>query len=167
MKRTVIAALLVAASPALAEKCPMDRTTFVEKDTKAQFVADKVAVAYRYLCAGRAIDKVYTAPQKKLEERCQGPFGETFLSGTLAGKAVIAVYTVEKAVPCCYWRSYESSDKALAKTRLRWLKANAPTLEIGSEWLTIGPDNPPWPADEGPLKGGEYVPSICRSGETK
>ena len=141
----------------------MDRTTFVEQTSKAEFVADKVAVAYRYLCRGKA-DKVYARPQKKLEDTCDGgPYGETYFSGTLAGKAVIAVYTVEKAAPCCYWRTYAGDDKAVAKKPLQWLKTGVPTLEIGSEWLTIGPDNPPWPADTGPLKGGVFVPAVCRA----
>lgn len=146
-----------------AEQCPLDRTTFVEKSTKAEFVADKVAVAYRYLCRGKA-DKVYARPQKKLEDTCDGgPYGETYVSGTLAGKPVIAVYTVEKAAPCCYWQSYAPDDKAIKGKRLQWLKADVRTVELDDEWWTIGPDNPPWPADKGPLKGGVYVPAVCRA----
>jgi hypothetical protein len=165
MRRVVAVggALALMAAPAFAKTCPMDRTTFVEKTTKAEFIADKVAVAYRYLCRGNA-DKVYVRPQKKLEDTCDGgPYGETYLSGKLGGKPVIAVYSVEKAAPCCYWRSYAPDDKAIKTKRLQWLKAGAPTLELGSEWLTIGPDNPPWPPDTGPLKGGTYVTAVCRA----
>lgn len=162
----VLAALLVAAAgfePALAAKCPMDRTTFVEKGSKAEFVAERVAVQYRYLCRGGRADKVHSSPKKRLAQHCRGPFGETYLSGMLAGKPVIAVYTVEAAAPCCFWRSYAADDTEIRSKRLRWLKTDVPTLELGDEWYTIGPDNPPWPADKGPLAGGIYVPMQCRA----
>lgn len=140
---------------------------FVDKKSRALFAAERVAVDYVYLCANdnsSAPLKRYSRPVKKLSEECRGPYGETFVEGMLAGRRVVAVYSVSKAVPCCFTYSLMADDPKIRSKRLNWLASgDVPMAELGSQTWTIGPDNPPIEPDKGPLRGGEYVPAWCRT----
>lgn len=167
--RVVLLALLTGlVGPALAaEQCPLNRVVFKDSESGREFVAQRVAVDYQYLCAGESSGSIrhYSRPQKKLEKECTGPFGETIVEGLLGGEKVYAVYKVEKAAPCCVWYSYPGDDKEVAGKVKEWLQPlEMPVITLGDEWYTISPPDPSFPPDQGPLAGGRFVPTTCRAG---
>jgi hypothetical protein len=155
------------AAPALEEekwptgpRCRLDQIVFKDNKSGRHFVAERVAVDYFYLCEDSAT-KRYSRPQKQFKD-CYGPLGYTIIEGKLDRAKAYAVYTVIKGAPCCHWQSYLGRlEKPAPKVR-EWLRADdIPAIELNSEWYTISssPDSP----DSGPMKDGEFVPSVCRS----
>ena len=160
----MFAILITLANPVLAAvQCPLDRIVFKDAESGREFIAQRVAVDYQYLCDGNKLSMHYSRPQKQLEEECAGPYGKTILQGLLDGEKVYAIYTVEKAVPCCAWYSYSGDDRQVAAEVKGWLHpAEVPLIELGDEWYTIGSPNDPYrPTDPGPMGGGRFVPTSC------
>jgi hypothetical protein len=155
------------ASPALEEekwptgpRCRLDQVVFTDSKSGRQFAAERVAVDYFYLCDNSAT-KRYSRPQKQFKD-CYGPLGYTIIEGKLDATKAYAVYTVIKGAPCCHWESYLGRLKKPAPKVKEWLRpSEIPTIELNSEWYTISssPDSP----DSGPMKDGEFVPSVCGS----
>ena len=74
-----------------------------------------------------------------------------------------AVYTVGDALPCCVWYSYSDLASIPDIHAVRWLPpSDVPAINLENDWYTIGPSNPPYPPDQGPMGGGEFVAKICR-----
>jgi hypothetical protein len=148
-------------TPQPSEDCPVDRLVFRDDRTNRQFVSERVAVDYRYICDGK-ITKAFDRPQKELAARCQGPYGDTVIEGLLDGKKAHAVYSVADAAPCCVWYSHKGAFKPDQGNITRWLKSNeAWSVQLGDEWYVIGPSNPPYEDDRGPMGGGEFRPVAC------
>ena len=168
MRVVLLTILISLTGPALAEVCPLDRTIFKEAESGREFVAQRVAVDYRYVCDwNNPSNNHYSRPQAKLEKKCAGPFGETIIEGLLNGETAYAVYSVEKAWPCCLWHSYAGNDKEVAGKVKEWLQpAEVPVITLNDEWYTIGPKEwfAPLPPDQGWMGGGRFVPTNCRSG---
>ena len=99
----------------------------------------------------------YSRPQKQLEEECAGPYGKTIIQGLLDGEKVYAIFTVEKAVPCCASISYSGNNRPVATEVKEWLHpAEVPLIELGDEWYTMVSHGCHRSAyDPGPMGGGQ------------
>lgn len=161
-RRLAIMAALIAAFPMqgalAATQCPGDSVIFRDMEKGLAFGVERVAVSYAYLCGDKAVRS--TRPRSDLRD-CRGPFGDTVFEGFLNGQKVYAVRTVIAGAPCCSWDSF-SANSAVAKKPWSWLPAGqAPKIQLGDEWMTIsGDETSPL---TGPLGGGKFVPSMCRS----
>ena len=60
---------------ALAAECPVNRTTYRDTNSGSMFVAERVAVTYRYRCEDSAGEVRSIVPRPDLAE-CRGPFGQ-------------------------------------------------------------------------------------------
>ena len=163
VRNVLFAILITLANPVLAAvQCPLDQIVFKDAESGREFIAQRVAVDYQYLCDGNKLSMHYSRPQKQLEEECAGPYGKTIIQGLLDGEKVYAIFTVEKAVPCCAWYSYSGDDRQVATEVKEWLHpAEVPLIELGNEWYTIGSPNHSYPTDPGPMGGGRFVPTSC------
>lgn len=148
-------------SPQANEGCPVDRLVFKDARTNRQFVSKRVAVNYRYICDGK-VTKAFNRPQKELAARCQGPYGDTVIEGLLDGKKAHAVYSVADAAPCCVWYSYPGDFKPAKGMAIKWLNPKEVwRVQLGDDWYEIGPPNPPYEDDAGPMGGGAFRPIAC------
>jgi len=156
----LLAHLSIGAAFADAEECPLDRITFVDSQTGKAFAAMRVAVQYGYDC-----ENGYQESDRPLKDKteCRGPFGETIIEGLLGARTAYAVSTVADALPCCVWYSYSDLASIPYIHEPKWLApAEVPTAVLENKWFTIGPPNPPYDPDTGPMGGGEFVAKICR-----
>ena len=166
MRVFLLAMIVNLSGPALADgQCPLDRTVFKDTAAGREFVAQRVAVDYQYLCSQSGSDRHYSVPQKNLGQDCEGPFGETIIEGLLDGKKAYVIYNVTKANPCCAWYSYLENDQEVPVKVKEWLSpVEVPVITLGDEWYTIESPDPPFPPDQGPMAGGHFAPTNCRSG---
>ena len=59
------AILITLANPVLAAvQCPLDRIVFKDAESGREFIAQRVAVDYQYLCDGNKLSMHYSRPQK-------------------------------------------------------------------------------------------------------
>ena len=157
-------AIALTANAAMAEaaRCSLDRVTFVDAKSGGTFVATKVATKYEYLCEA-GTKTILNQPSKTVPD-CHGPFGDTIIEGMLNGKKAFAVYTVNDSAPCCVWYSYSGTSTAPQTHVAGWLAhQDVPTIALGDDWYEIGPPNPPYDPDKGPMGGGDYLPKVCRT----
>lgn len=164
-----IAAL--AGSGALAADCPLDRLDMVEKSTGEVLHIDKVAQDTTYQCedadasAGTPFRDGVSNPG--LGQMCRGPFGKTVFHAQFRGKTAFLVYEAIDASPCCHWYSLARLD-AVAFPHLAWLPhPQVPRLDLvggyAREWYRPGEPKPPWPDDDGPLRGKIFSVKGCRA----
>jgi hypothetical protein len=109
------------------------------------------------------------------KEMCSG-YGDTFFRGIVNGKSVYAVFTIMPAAPCCVWFSYKLGDpmdreSANRRTIVHKIRIEQPkSIDLNNaddihHWtIDLNPETrQPWPADEGPLRGGVFIPVKCSS----
>jgi hypothetical protein len=144
--------------PPSGPRCRLDQIVFNDSKRGRQFVAERVAVDYAYLC-GHLVTKRYSRPQEP-PENCSGPYGDTIIEGKLDGAKAYAVYTDTKALPCCQWQTFFAHQK---KPKVReWLGPDdVPVIHLDDRRYTIS--SAPGQPDRGPMRDGEFVPSVCRS----
>lgn len=174
LRGVLLPILITLADPTLAAvPCPLDRIVFKDKESGREFIAQRVAVDFQYLCEGKKIighydRKHYSRPQKNLDQDCDGPAGDTIIEGLLDGERVFAIYTTElRALPCCSWYSYPGDDRNVTKKVKEWLTPEkVPLIELddGTTLSPIGVNDPAFPPDTGPMGGGNFIPTSCRSG---
>jgi len=156
----LILATVLDLQSALAVECPVNRTTYRDTNSGSVFVAERVAVTYRYRCEDRAGEVRSLVPRPDLAE-CRGPYGQQVIQGTVRGEPVYAVYTTSPAVPCCAWASYAEMP---GWQPTRWLSPDeAPVVRLLSPFDTIEEPRATSNASlAGPLAGGQYIPVSCR-----
>jgi hypothetical protein len=152
---------VISAAGQAGQTCPLNRTIFRDSKSGREFVALKVGLNQVYKCAG-SWERPFHHPQKRLQEKCGPALGDEVIVGRLNGKPAVAVYTVERAVPCCNWQSYRRLKDAMLSPELHeWLtQSEMPAVRLGDEGYSISadPDRP----DNGPLGRGNFVPAKCR-----
>lgn len=87
-------------------------------------MTSRVGANYKYLCDSGAV----VVPPAG--EQCMGPFGDTVLEGHLrddggvTAEAIFAVWSVNKASPCCGWSvlSAEAGEALTKDPGFKWLK---------------------------------------------
>jgi hypothetical protein len=178
MRRRILGLMLSlfgATQIANAAECPLDRTVFKETNGSREFVAERVAVNYRYLCLdGADYDKrTYSRPQKDISKTCKqpdsdrgmyiGPFGDQIIEGKLDGAKVYAVLSISKGTPCCSWYDYQGTDETITVRIKEWLAStDMPLITLGSHSDAIQTDDAPSSRRRSPLDGGKFVPTRCR-----
>jgi hypothetical protein len=140
-------------------RCRLDQIVFKDMKSRRDFVAERVAVDYIYLC-GNLVTERYSKPEEA-PECCLGPFGDTIIEGKLGTVRVYAVFTRIKGVPGESWHSYLRREEIPHAKIEEWLRPNeVPVIHLDDRRYIITSfwDDP----DEGPLRGGEFIP-VCRS----
>lgn len=108
-------------------ECPLDTIVFVDPGAGGSFTVKRVGTDYVYLCESGVLEKPVSS------EECTGPYGNLVLEGDLTKykdskpKSILAIWYVQKAVPCCGWTILENNPSNTAD--VKWLaSAEVPLL---------------------------------------
>ncbi|MGE0502231.1 MAG: hypothetical protein AB7I79_14385 [Rhizobiaceae bacterium] len=106
--------------------CPLDTTVFVDPWAGASFTVERVGTLYNWLCPDG-----FEPP----DAMCSGPYGDLVLEGSYREsndgepKAMTAIWSVIKGVPCCGWNVEDGRSAVTGNADFRWLApADVPTL---------------------------------------
>jgi hypothetical protein len=156
--------MLASGGSAAAKSCNLDRLVYLDADTSRKFVVSRVGQS---ACSDRE-GRTFKPTKDKM---CEGS-SSIFLRGTMDRKIVYAVLSsFQGSLPCCVWFSYGPGEKMNRgrddkwPVEITWIER--PTaIRLDDSWWEIDTkiNHPPWPADVGPLRDGEFVPVECRTG---